>query len=95
MAFACRLRRQAEDYRAAEPKIDGVEYGQGPGGMVGLTFELESGYSIGIWLREADWHTVASRVKSRTKEGYLAAEDRGDPDLDPKSDLSRIHSTTW
>jgi len=78
-----------------EPKISGVEYGRGPGGMVGLTFELESGYGIGVWLREADWHAVASRVKGVTKEGYMSAEDHGDPDLNTNSDVLKIHSTTW
>ena len=80
---------------AEEPKITGVEYGRGPGGMVGLTFELDSEYGFGIWLREADWHDVASRVKALTKDGYMSCEDYGDPDLNPKSDVSRILSTTW
>jgi hypothetical protein len=62
--------------------------------MVGLTFELESGYGIGVWLREADWHAVASRVKGVTKEGYMSAEDHGDPDLNTNSDVLKIHSTT-
>ena len=79
---------------AEEPKITGVKSGWGPGGMVGLTFELDSEYTLGIWLREADWHTVASRVKELTKEGYMACEDYSDPDLNPKPDVLEIHSPT-
>jgi hypothetical protein len=66
-----------------DPKFESVDYRVGPAGMVGLDFNLESGYKVGIWLREADWYELADRVKSVTKKGYLAAEDRGDPDLDP------------
>jgi hypothetical protein len=76
--------RQAGKSAAQEPTFNGVTYELGSGGMVGVSFELTSGYNIGIWLREADWHAVATRVKDWTKEGYLACEDRGDPDLDPR-----------
>ena len=61
--------------RAEEPKIEGVDYGQGPGGMVGITFNLERGYKVGMWLREADWHELASIVKKLTKANYMSCED--------------------
>jgi hypothetical protein len=78
------LRQSLKWPGAEEPKIDGVDYNVGPAGMVGITFNLANGYNIGMWLREADWHELASIVKGLTKANYMSCEDGGDPDLNPR-----------
>jgi hypothetical protein len=68
-----------------ESKIEDITFFQGPAGAFGVDFLLANGLRLNVVMREADWHTLAAKIVGMTKENYLSAEDRGDPDVDPNA----------